>query len=91
LSAIFTLTTENLTDTHYNSQSRFSVGANIGLTSATKDPKPDTKNTQTPSGTKEKKGTGYFLSRRMANRNCHSNKGFLKHLEIVEDRKRMKT
>jgi len=37
-----------------------------------------------------KKGTGYFLSRRMANRNCHSNKGFLKHLEIVEDRKRMK-
>jgi len=36
-----------------------------------------------------KKGTGYFLSRRMANRNCHSNKGFLKHLEIVEDRERM--
>jgi len=47
-----TLTTENLTDTHYNSQSGFSVGANIGLTPATKDPKPDTKDTQTPSGTK---------------------------------------
>jgi hypothetical protein len=41
-----TLTTENLTDTHYNSQSGFSVGANIGLTPATKDPKPDTKNTE---------------------------------------------
>jgi filamentous hemagglutinin len=47
-----TLTTENLTDTHYNSQSGFSVGANIGLTPTAKDTKPDTKNTQTPSGTK---------------------------------------
>jgi filamentous hemagglutinin len=33
-----TLTTENLTDTHYNSATGFSVGANIGLTPATKDP-----------------------------------------------------
>ncbi|MDP2078939.1 MAG: hemagglutinin repeat-containing protein [Sulfuricurvum sp.] len=39
-----TLTTENLTDTHYNSQSGFSVGANIGLTPSVKEPKPDTKN-----------------------------------------------
>jgi len=43
-----------------------------------------------PQVSERKKGTGYFLSRRMANRNCHSNKGFLKHLEIVEDHKRMK-
>jgi len=47
-----TLTTENLTDTHYNTQSGFSVGANIGLSPSAQDPKPDTKNTQTPSGTK---------------------------------------
>lgn len=47
-----TLTTENLTDTHYNSATGFSIGANIGLTPATKDPQPDTKDTETPSGTK---------------------------------------
>lgn len=47
-----TLTTENLTDTHYNSTTGFSIGANIGLTPETKDPKPDTKDTQNPSGTK---------------------------------------
>lgn len=47
-----TLTTENLTDTHYNSSTGFSVGANIAPAPATKDPKPDTKDTQSPSGTK---------------------------------------
>lgn len=42
-----TLTTENLTDTHYNSQSGFSIGANVGLTPSIKDPKPDNKTTTT--------------------------------------------
>lgn len=46
-----TLTTENLTDTHYNSQSGFSGGVNVGLTPETKDPKPDTKNKEDKTST----------------------------------------
>ncbi len=37
-----TLTTENLTDTHYNSNTGFSIAANVGLNQDTKDPKPNT-------------------------------------------------
>lgn len=54
-----TLTTENLTDTHYNSQSGFSVGANIGLTPKAKDPQPNTQN-------KEDKTTTTINSSRLA-------------------------
>ena len=46
------LTTENLTDTHYNSATGFSIGANVGLAPTAKDPKPDSKNTENPSGIK---------------------------------------
>jgi filamentous hemagglutinin len=46
-----TLTTENLTDTHYNSQSGFSIGANVGLTPETKDPKPNTQNKEDKTST----------------------------------------
>jgi hypothetical protein len=37
-----TLTTENLTDTHYNSATGFSIGANIALDPKVENPKPNT-------------------------------------------------
>jgi filamentous hemagglutinin len=42
-----TLTTQNLTDIHYNSNTGFSVGANVGLTPTAKDPKPDDTSSKT--------------------------------------------
>jgi filamentous hemagglutinin len=42
-----TLTTENLTDIHYNSNTGFSVGANVALTPTAKDPKPDDTSSKT--------------------------------------------
>jgi filamentous hemagglutinin len=55
-----TLTTENLTDTHYNSQSGFSVSANIALEPKVENPKPDPQGSDKTDKTKVRSETLAF-------------------------------